>query len=106
MAPEVHAHRKATAFSDIFSLHVVMWEVSLVDIGTALLLLLLLLLVVVVVVGLVLLRLLQRPVRNLVCSIPPPRRGQTHLKFQQRLNPRTNPPGHHEPESRGGSSRR
>lgn len=27
MAPEVHAHRKATAFSDIFSLHVVMWEV-------------------------------------------------------------------------------
>lgn len=28
MAPEVHVHRKATALSDIFSLHVVMWEVS------------------------------------------------------------------------------
>ncbi|CAN0424891.1 unnamed protein product, partial [Hapterophycus canaliculatus] len=27
MAPEVQAHRKATAHSDIFSLHVVMWEV-------------------------------------------------------------------------------
>lgn len=27
MAPEVHAHRKATAASDVFSLHVVMWEV-------------------------------------------------------------------------------
>lgn len=28
MAPEVHSNRKATKASDVFSLHVVMWEVS------------------------------------------------------------------------------
>ena len=27
MAPEVHSNRKATRASDVFSLHVVMWEV-------------------------------------------------------------------------------
>ena len=28
MAPEVHSNGKATPASDVFSLHVVMWEVS------------------------------------------------------------------------------
>ena len=27
MAPEVNSHKKASALSDVFSLHVVMWEV-------------------------------------------------------------------------------
>jgi len=28
MAPEVHCNRRATKASDVFSLHVVMWEVG------------------------------------------------------------------------------